>query len=79
MHVNNKYQPEPRILNITEFESGNSGVERLDNSSLIEIENKIDKLIRDSGIYYYLNKKIQLYYGIMLNGPVLHIKMDLSI
>ncbi|UVQ46444.1 hypothetical protein NXY11_25510 [Parabacteroides faecis] len=57
MHVNNKYQPEPRILNITEFESGNSGVERLDNSSLIEIENKIDKLIRDSGIYYYLNKK----------------------
>lgn len=57
MRVNNKYQPERRILNITEFESVNSGVERLENSSLIEIEYEIDKLIKDSGIYYYLNKK----------------------
>mgnify|MGYP005842986283 CR=1 FL=1 len=57
MRVNNKYQPEPGIKNITEFENINSGVERLENSSLIEIENEIDKLIKDSGIYYYLNKK----------------------
>lgn len=57
MRVNNKYQPEPRILNITEFESVNSGIERLENSSLIEIENEIDKLIKDSGRYYFLNKK----------------------
>lgn len=57
VRVNHKYQPEPRIFNITEFESANSGIERLENSSLIEIENEIDKLIKDSGIYYFLNKK----------------------
>lgn len=53
MHVNNKYQPEPRIRDITEFEIRNSGIEDMNNNDLKEIENKINQLIKESGAYYH--------------------------
>lgn len=57
MHVNNKYQPEPRIRDITKFDAENSGIEKIINCSLEEIENKIDQLIEESGRYYYKTSK----------------------
>lgn len=57
MHVNNKFQPDPRVRDIKEFEWTNSGIEEIDNSSLQEIEDNIDKLIKESGKYYYQSKK----------------------
>lgn len=66
MHVNNKYQPEPRIRDITAFEAENSGIEKIIDCSLEEIENKIDQLIEDSSRYYYetsKNSTILRYYA----------------
>ena len=57
MHVNNKFQPDPRVRDIKEFEWANSGIEEVENSSLKAIEDDIDKLIKESGKYYYQSKK----------------------
>ena len=52
MRVNLRFKPEPRIRDITEFEAKNSGIEKLNDCTLCEIEAKIDQLIKESGAYY---------------------------
>lgn len=56
MRVNMKFQPEPRITDLKEFKQKNSGIIEFDNCTLIEIEEKIDKLIIDQRNYFYANE-----------------------
>lgn len=55
--VNLRFQPEPRILRIETFEQDNSGTQEIDNSSLKELLDKIERLLADSWSYIYQNDK----------------------
>lgn len=57
MRVNLRFKPEPRIRNIEEFERPNSGIEEMENMTLIDVENMIDQLIKDSIVYYHESEK----------------------
>lgn len=57
MHVNMKFQPNPRITNIMEFKQENSGVVKFDNCTLSEIEENIEDLILAARNFFYANEK----------------------
>ena len=56
MRVNNRF-PGAMIRSITEFDAKNSGVETICSNNPMDIEAKIDQLIRESGQYYHKSDK----------------------
>lgn len=56
-HLNMTFQPEPRIRDMKALELANSGIVRIENNTLEEVEDKIDSLIKEAGKYYYADKK----------------------
>ena len=56
MHLNMHFRLDPPVRSIEAFKQNNSGIEIIEND-LNELERKIDLLIKESGRYYYADKK----------------------